>query len=420
MTIRDILQRRDSIRAELRTLHTGATDGALGDEAQGRWTVLEAELGTLDAQERRTVALDDLDRRAAGTPLGGSGDSRWDAMRDSVGLLAIIRAQLRDHAHTAEAGRAREVSQELARRSGRTPANGLLFDMRSAPVETRTLTTGKQGTTSNGQPLVPLIQRADLFTDILRANLVIEQSGARVLSGLTGDVAIPRRTQSVQPAFVAENQPLPLSDPAYDQLKMAPKTAGVVSEISRNMVLQSSPDAEALCRDDMAKTMAELIDRSALLGDGTGATPLGIIPQAQFSDTYPLAGAPTFDQVLEQGDNLEGAFITPTGWIVGPGVRRKLMQTARDASIGFNFIMEQPGVLSGYPLVQTGILPSGLLLLGDFSNLIVGYWSAVEIVVNEFAQDAFMKGNVLVRAIVTMDVQVRHKSAFTVLRKAAS
>ena len=62
----------------------------------------------------------------------------------------------------------------------------------------------------------------------------------------------------------------------------------------------------------------------------------------------------------------------------------------------------------------------GLLLLGDFRSLIVGYWSAVEIVVNEFAQDAFMKGNILVRAIVTMDVQVRHKQAFSVLRKAAS
>ncbi len=416
--IRDLIAQRDALQTEMRGLQAAA-DG--GDQAAAtRFDAAAAELIEWQARERRQAIIDDQDRLRSGTPLGGSGDARWDELRNSVGLLAVIRAQMRDHRDTAESGRVREVSAELSRRSGRAPANGYLWDMRSAPAETRTLTTGKQGTPPNGQPLVPLIQRADLFTDILRANLVIESSGATVLSGLTGDIAIPRRTKSVQPAFVAENQPLPLSDPGFDQIKMTPKTAGVVSEISRNMVLQSSPDAEALCRDDQAKSLAELIDRAALLGDGTGANPLGVIPQAAGKDTYPKGGAPTFDQVLEQPDNLEAAFVTPTRWIVGPGVRRKLMQTARNASVGFNFIMETPDDLAGVPLVQTGILPPGTLLLGDFRQLIVGYWSAVEIVVNEFAQDAFMRGNVLVRAIVTMDVQVRHQAAFSVLTMAAS
>ena len=418
MTLREIIAKRDALQAEMRGLQASA-DG--GDQAAAtRFDAVAAELVALGSRERRQAEVDAWDRQTPGTPLDGSGDARWDELRNSVGLLGVIRAQMRDHRDTLEAGRVREISAELARRSGRSPANGLLFDMRSAPVEARTLTTGKQGTAPNGAPLVPLIQRADQFIDVLRANLVIEQSGATVLSGLTGDIAISRRTQSVQPAFVAENQPLPLSDPSFDQLKMTPKTAGVVSEIDRNMVLQSSPAAEALCRDDQAKSLAELIDRAALLGDGTGAMPLGIIPQAQFSDTYPLAGAATYDQVLEQADNLEGAFVQPTQWIVGPGVRRKLMQTPRNAAANFDFIMNDPNMLAGVPLVQTGILPNGLLLLGDFRSLIVGYWSAVEIVVNEFAQDAFMRGNVLVRAIVTMDVQVRHKAAFSVLRRAAT
>lgn len=417
MTLREIVAQREKLQAEMRGLQASADTG---DQAAGtRFDAAAAELVALGARERRQAEIDAMDHQRSGTPLNGSGDARWDETRNSVGLLSVIRAQMRDHRDTAEAGRVREISAELARRSGRSPATGLLFDMRTAP-ETRALTTGKQNTTPNGSALVPLVQRADMFTDVLRANLVIEQSGAIVLSGLSGDIAIPRRTQTVQPAFVAENQPLPLSDPAYDQIKLTPKTAGVVSELSRNMVLQSSPDAEALTRDDQARSLAELIDRAALLGDGTGANPLGIIPQAQFSDTYPLAGAPTFDQILEQPDNLEGAFVQPTQWIVGPGVRRKLMQTPRNQAASFDFIMEQPGELAGVSLTQTGILPNGLLLLGDFRQLIVGYWSAVEIVVNEFAQDAFMRGNVLVRAIVTMDVQVRHKSAFTVLRKAAT
>ena len=418
MTTRQMQARRDAARAELRTMHDAANGGALAGEAQTRWDTLKGEIESLESAERRQALVDDLDRATPGAPLDGSGDHRFDELRNRVGVLATIRAQMRDFRDTREAGQVREVSAEIARRSGRTPTNGLMMDMR-AP-ELRTLTTGKQGTAPNGAPLVPLVQRPDLFVDTLRNALVVERSGATVITDLVGDLAIARRpVQPVQPAFVLENTPLPLVDQSFDQLKMTPKTAGCVTELSRNMVLQSSPSAEALARDDMAKALAELIDRAALLGDGTGANPLGVIPQATTA-TYPKAGAPTWDSVLGALDSLEGANVTPSGWIIGPGVRRKLMQTPRNAAAALDFIMEDQNTLAGTGVLQTGILPAGTLLLGDFAQLIVGYWSAIEIVVNEFAQDAFMKGNVLVRSIVTVDVQVRRPRAFSVLGPAAT
>ena len=417
ISVHAIRQAIESARVEARGIVEAAGSNAFTAEQATAFSAIEARVGDLRAQEQRVAFLDDLDRRAPGTPLDGA-DRQFAELRNGVSLSAVIRAQMRDHRDTAEAGRVREVSQEIARRSGRSPANGLLFDMRRT-VEARDLTTGKQGTTPNGVALVPLIQRPDLFVDVLRSNLVIERAGARVLTDLVGDVAIPRRTVPVTPAFVTENSPLPLSDGAYDQLKMTPKTAGVVSEISRNLVLQSSPSVEALVMDDQARTLAELIDVAALMGDGTGALPYGIVPQAT-AQTYAHGAAPTWDGVLGALAAVEAVNVQPNAWVIGAGVRRKLMETPRSPTLSLGYVMDYPNNLIGVPVLQTNNLPAGGLLLGDFSELLVGYWSAVEIVVNEFAQGAFMKGAVLVRAIVTMDVKVRRPSAFVSLTEAAS
>ena len=410
-TIHAVRQQIEALRVEARGLVTAAGDAAMPADAETRFASIEARVAELRATERRLAFVDSEDRNAQGTPLD-AGDRQFNELRNSVSLSAVIRAQLRDTSNTAEAGRVRELSQEVARRSGRSPANGLLWDMRA-------MTTGKQGTPANGAALVPLVQRPDQFIDVLRNNLVIERSGARVLTDLQGDIAIPKRVTPVTPAFVTEQQALPLSDGSYAQLKMTPKTAGVVSEISRNLVLQSSPSVEALVMDDQAKTLAQLIDLAALSGNGTGANPLGVIPQAT-AQTYAHGGAPSWDNVLGTLSTLEGVNVQPNAWVIGAGVRRKLMETPRSATLSLGYVMEDANQLAGLPVLQTGNVVPGSLLIGAWDELMVGYWSAVEIVVNEFAQDAFMRGSVLVRAIVSMDVLVRRPDAFVSLTEAAA
>lgn len=412
MNLHAIRQKIEALRVEARGLVTAAGDGAMPAEAETRFTAIEAETAQLRAAERRAAFVDESDRQASGSPVG-SGDRQFDELRNSVSLSAVVRAQLRDTANTAEAGRVRELSQELARRSGRSPANGLLWDMRAAP-ETRALTTGKQGTTPNGATLVPTVQRGDQFIDVLRNNLVIERSGARVLTDLQGDIAIPKRITPVTPAFVTEQEALPLSDGAYAQLKMTPKTAGVVSEISRNLLLQSSPSVEALVMDDQAKTLAELIDRAALLGNGVGAMPLGVVPQAT-NGTSAATDGYGYAELLDVFDALEALSVQPNAWVVGANVRGKLSRKSRAPGTAEGFVMEDRNRLLGLPVLQTGNMTSGSLLLGAWNELMVGYWSAIEIVTNEFAQDAFMRGAVLVRAIVSMDVLVRRPNAFVIL-----
>src|SRR5689334_10182449 len=92
MNLRAILQRREAIRAELRGIIDQHPDG-LPDEVRARCDELEKEATTLNDQEKRQAFLDDLDRRANGTPLnGGSTDRHWETEARSFSTVRAIGA----------------------------------------------------------------------------------------------------------------------------------------------------------------------------------------------------------------------------------------------------------------------------------------------------------------------------------------
>jgi hypothetical protein len=54
----------------------------------------------------------------------------------------------------------------------------------------------------------------------------------------------------------------------------------------------------------------------------------------------------------------------------------------------------------------------GILIFGKWSDLILGYWSVFDLLVNPYESTAYSKGNVQVRGIITADVAVRHVESF--------
>jgi len=65
-------------------------------------------------------------------------------------------------------------------------------------------------------------------------------------------------------------------------------------------------------------------------------------------------------------------------------------------------------------VVESGVSPaSSPLIFGNWSDLLIGYWSAFEILVNPYEATAYQKGNVSVRGLLTCDVAVRHPASFT-------
>ncbi len=427
-TMRELLARREAIRTELRALHDGANGADLTTEQRARWDALETEANGLADQERRQAMLDSLDRRSTGERIGGTGDSSFDALAGQVTALDVIRAQM--GGTDAAAGRAREVSQEIARRSGRSP-EGLYFSMSAsgAPaVEQRVFTTAAPA----GGPGSALIQNtvSPNLIDRLRERVMVRRLGATVLGGLQGNLAIPRLKASATAAWVGENVALTPSDPQTEQVSFTPKHCGGIVELSRQMIQQPSLDVSRLVENDLAMLLAVALDAAAIKGGGT-SQPSGLLASGSGITIVPGGTdglAPTWANVLalieavDVANALDGslAFLT-NGKVVK--ANRTTLKTSGDTSS--NFIQTDPNTLAGYTLASSQNVPSNgtkgsgtalsSLIFGDWSQLFIGFWSEMDLLVNPYESTAYSKGNVQVRAMLTADIQLRHPLAFAAM-----
>jgi len=370
------------------------------DEA-AKFDSLKAKITSLEEEETRATFLAEAERRMSGTPV--SGDKSFTELENNISLLSVIRAGMEGRALS---GAEAEYSKEIERRTGRK-AGGTFVPL--SVLEKRVNTTASAG------QVVPTDHRPDQFIEPLRNKLVARSAGARVLSGLQGDVHVPAYGSGVTSGWVAENGALTASDMTFASKSLTPKHVGALSEMSRQLIQQSSPDIEQLLRDDMSFAIAAAIDSALIKGGGT-AEPTGIIGTASIQ-THSLA---TLDWagIASMIEKIELANATAGAWLTSPGVTKKLRVTLKSATAGAAYLSEN-GRMADLPVHSTKQVPlttgspaKGQLILGDFSQVLLGIWSELDILVNPFDSTAYARGGVLVRAMASLDIALRQPTAF--------
>ena len=321
------------------------------DVEDKRHKELKADVVGLDRQIQRAADLQEATRSAPAILHHGRGDGNFE---DRCRNYSLIRAIASQSGMAVDAGNEKEISQELQRRSGMA-AEGIL-----APTnifEKRVVTTALP-VGGPGSNIIPTDYMAGQYIDQLRDGLATARLGARVLSNLHGNVAIPRLTVGAIGYWVAENAPVTVSDPEHDQLTLSGKHVGARVEVSRNMLQQSSPDIETLLRDDMAKLLAGAIDKGALIGGGAGE-PVGVLSTVGIGDVAGGANglAPTYANIVAlitmiAGNNALAGNLGFVGNSKFAGKASSVLKSAADTSS--NFIMS-PGdqTLVGYKYVMT-------------------------------------------------------------------
>lgn len=412
MNLRALHEQRAIAIAAMRALTASpAGDGDLSPEQAAEFDRQKALVEGLDVRIARQTFVDEADRRAPGTPVDGSGDHKLDAELRQFSLVKAIACQVPDLVGV-DAGREREISAELQRRSGRSH-QGL-----TVPLQVFERRVQSAGDASAGGFLVADTYRGDLFVDALRKKLVTARLGATVLNGLMGRVTIPRRTSSATAQWVGENQSVDLSDAGFGHLAMTPKTIAARTEMTRDLLMQSSPSIEALIRSDFASIIAEAIDTAAINGSGAGPVPAGLLNTPNIG-SFNLATV-SWANVLAAVEDIETANAEATGWATNPHVVKVLRSTVKvSGGVEGNFVMSEPGSLAGYPLVSSNIIPATIstnksaLIFGNWSDLLIGYWGSFDLLVNPYESTAYAKGNVQVRVMQSCDVHVRHPASFT-------
>ena len=267
------------------------------------------------------------------------------------------------------------------------------------------------GTASAGGNLVATELDAGSFIELLRNASALDQAGATVLTGLTGNVAIPRQSGAGTAYWVAESGAPTESQQTVDQVSLTPKTVAAFTDYSRRLMLQSSIDVENMVRTDLAARLALRIDLAGLYGTGSNSEPLGLKLTTGIATESFTAATPTFAEVVAMESDIAtaNALLGSPVYLMNAAMRGGLKTKAKDAGSGL-FVMEG-GEVNGYQGVLSNQVASNDLWFGNFADLIIGYFSGLDLMVDPYTNST--SGTVRVIAMQDVDIAVRHPESFS-------
>jgi hypothetical protein len=165
------------------------------------------------------------------------------------------------------------------------------------------------------------------------------------VSGNLGNLELPRANLGGVASWQPETSPGPDADPNFDYISLVPKRITGSTVLSRQLILQSSPDIEAFIANDLASAISVAVDAAALNGSGTAPQPLGILHYpANATGAYAydhrsanvtFGGPASWASVLAFEKNLELGLVSNDGsygYAVSPDVRDKWQQAQKVAT----------------------------------------------------------------------------------------
>ena len=305
----------------------------------------------------------------------------------------------------------KECHEEILKRTGLQEAVHGGFYM-PLDIQRRDLTVG---TPTAGGNLVATDLQAASFIDILRARSRAAELGMTMLTGLVGNVAIPKLTGSATAYWLTnEATAITESQQTIGQLALAPKTLGAYTELSRLLMLQSTPAAEAMVMNDFAKVLALAIDLAVFEGSGSSGQPTGISQTAGIGSvtgtSLDIADCIEFQTDLATANALADG----CAYITTPAVAGLLKGRARIASTDSQTLWSGSvldGSIEGFKATTSTQLTAASMIFGDFSQVVLGEWGMLEIALNPYA--SFATAITGIRAIQSVDVGIRQAAAFS-------
>jgi HK97 family phage major capsid protein len=291
-----------------------------------------------------------------------------------------------------------EVSNDFAKNTGRDYTNGNSFFL---PLNLRTQLS--VGAATKGPELRATELRPELIDLLRQKSLALGTLGARFLPGLVGNVAFPRMTAGMSAVWVGEAPGADMtgSSMTLDQVTLSPKTLQASTNVSRQLLAQSTPAADQIVFDDIMAQHATAIDTAVLWGLGSGNQPTGV-GVATGTNLIAMGTnglAATLAKILEAFKALEtsNSMVDGINFVTTPGIKYSMAAIAKFASTDSKTLWDlDTNTVMGAPAYSTNNVPSTLTkgssssvahgaILGDFSQVLVGEWGAgAEIIVDPY------------------------------------
>jgi len=298
-----------------------------------------------------------------------------------------------------------EVCAEAARQSGGShDRNRIVIPLHLLATRALTVAQGTDGGYLAAQSDRPFV------VDLLRPYSVTARLGVRVVPSLKSSFSIPRTSAAATAGWPAnETTQAGDSSPTLGTVAMAPKAVGAHITISGQLLLQSPQLVDELVTTNLLLGVGGVLDKAVLAGTGAPG-PTGVLNTTgvgtNSGSTLAWAGLGTMLEsagTANVNDDNITVLTTPTV--------RKLLQ-GRETAAGAGPVWVN-NTVAGKRAVVSSDVPSGVMFMGDFGQVLVGIWGA-GLVVEHDPYTGFRSGQHGYRCILHADVGVLNPAAFQV------
>lgn len=321
-----------------------------------------------------------------------------------------------------EAGLEMEASRAMATQMGREP-QGMFI-----PPEALVRRDLVMGTPSAGGNLVQSTVMGNEFIDILRNKTIVMELGARVLTGVQGNIVLPRKTASATVAWVAEGAAPSEGAITFDQVTLSPKTVVGYVDYTKQLLATSSLAVDQLVTDDLLSGIAVALDAAALNGTGTANQPRGILSTSGIGSVVGGTNGATINwgHLVDLEAAVANANSEPNalaGYAINSKTRAWAKKTQRGTNLPFIWNDEAAAKpLNGYRTGVANSMPSNgtkgtasgacssLIFSSNWADLLIALWGGLDVVVDPYTQATTTTVRVTVSQLA--DVGVRLPASF--------
>lgn len=238
----------------------------------------------------------------------------------------------------------------------------------------------------------------------LRQENVLVNAGAKLYTGLEGDVQIPLFSKG-QVGWKGETATADDGNGSFSSVSLSPKRITGKFPISLQFLAQTTPDVEAAIRNDIAKAFNDKIEETLLANAvGSATQPAGL-----FYGLSPKA-VKDYAALLDMEAEVEEDNFMNCKYVVSPKAKAALKGMIKGTN-ATGMVMEGESI-DGTQAYVTSNVTSKLGLYGAFDNLVIGIWDdlridvvadsttlangQIMIILNGFADAKLVRSNALV------------------------
>ena len=245
------------------------------------------------------------------------------------------------------------------------------------PVEERTAPTdGAIAATAEGQGQEIVETEKLNILEPLRGKSILAEAGATFLTGLVGNISIPTYSGSTC-GWKGEMVDADNGKGEFDTVELSPKRLTAYIDISKQFLVQDSVGAEEMLRADIVNALVAKLEQT-IFGDaqGTNDKPAGIFYQAEEAN-------PSWAGVCEAEADLTD-YLGEKRFVMSPSAKSAFKQTTISGEKSDLRLLMNGNEVDGYPVSASSNVVDGGYAFGDFKELVVAQWGAIDIVVDPY------------------------------------